>query len=352
MGFSLSSSFLNDIPKEAKVFIYGAGKIGMEVFRMINRDRRDVEVLGFIDTFRSAKGILSFDDFKVLLPDCDLVVVASAKYWKDMENAVRSLGYRTIVPFLYRIELSNEDKEKIEYVKSKIKYGSDVYENVIKSVVERNLAFIECYYSESRFKRQYLDFIDFESVEFVIEGGVYNGRVSKKIIDSTCGRCVVFGFEIWGDRFLEDSLRDDNRLKLFEKALWDKRGYVYFYSDYIKFVPDGAFVVEEQDELLASGGVVSVVEAVSIDEFVAECNDCKRVDYIKLDVEGAEEKVINGAKKVIRVFRPQMAISVYHEFSHYYEIPISILNEVSDYILCFEHYGKGFSDSVMYFIRE
>jgi hypothetical protein len=37
-----------------------------------------------------------------------------------------------------------------------------------------------------------------------------------------------------------------------------------------------------------------------------------RVDFIKMDIEGAEQKALAGAAATLRAFRPRMALAAYH----------------------------------------
>ncbi|SEL47487.1 methyltransferase, FkbM family [Roseovarius azorensis] len=56
---------------------------------------------------------------------------------------------------------------------------------------------------------------------------------------------------------------------------------------------------------------------VSIDSFV-EQQGVERVDFIKMDIEGAELTALRGAQKTIERFRPSMAICVYHKLIDFY----------------------------------
>ncbi len=53
--------------------------------------------------------------------------------------------------------------------------------------------------------------------------------------------------------------------------------------------------------------------ATSLDDWMAGRSDIQRVDWIKIDVEGAEERVIRGAEGLIRRFRPRMIVEN-HQF--------------------------------------
>lgn len=47
-------------------------------------------------------------------------------------------------------------------------------------------------------------------------------------------------------------------------------------------------------------------------DVVAETNNFDRIDFIKIDVQGAEGKVLRGAKKTIAKFRPKMMVELHH----------------------------------------
>lgn len=53
------------------------------------------------------------------------------------------------------------------------------------------------------------------------------------------------------------------------------------------------------------------VEAITLDSFVEE-NKLNKVDFIKADIEGAERYMIAGAKRVLKEFKPKLAICTYH----------------------------------------
>ncbi len=58
-------------------------------------------------------------------------------------------------------------------------------------------------------------------------------------------------------------------------------------------------------------GATIKVPVTTIDTLVKELN-LERVDFIKMDIEGAERQALAGAANTIRKFRPRMAICVYH----------------------------------------
>ena len=82
--------------------------------------------------------------------------------------------------------------------------------------------------------------------------------------------------------------------------------------------------------------------AITIDKFVEE-NNFEKIDYIKMDVEGAERNILEGAIKTIKKFKPSLAIAIYHGgklfMEDFYNIPIFIKNIINE---DYEYYIRTF----------
>jgi FkbM family methyltransferase len=57
------------------------------------------------------------------------------------------------------------------------------------------------------------------------------------------------------------------------------------------------------------------------------------VTYIKIDVEGFDLKVLQGAKKLIEKYKPKIAVTTYHKAEHAVQIKDFLLSIVPDYNL-------------------
>lgn len=88
-------------------------------------------------------------------------------------------------------------------------------------------------------------------------------------------------------------------------------------------------------------------QAFSIDELAASLR-LKRLDFIKMDVEGAEEAALNGAAQSIRAFRPKMAISVYHKEWDVVALPGLIRTILPEYKFALRHFSDCEWESVLY----
>jgi FkbM family methyltransferase len=75
------------------------------------------------------------------------------------------------------------------------------------------------------------------------------------------------------------------------------------------------------------------------------------INYIKMDIEGAEGHAIDGARGIIGKNVPHLAISVYHEPSHLWELGLKINTIVPEkYEFYLRTYGHQTFDTVLYCI--
>ncbi len=83
----------------------------------------------------------------------------------------------------------------------------------------------------------------------------------------------------------------------------------------------------------------------TVDSIVKE-----KVDFIKLDIEGAEQDTIDGMSETIKKYKPILAICIYHKAEDWYKIPEKVLAIESEYKIYLRHYMEGIFESVLYFV--
>jgi FkbM family methyltransferase len=84
-------------------------------------------------------------------------------------------------------------------------------------------------------------------------------------------------------------------------------------------------------------GQTGSATTISIDDYVCR-NNLSRVDFIKMDIEGAETLALEGAVETIKKFKPVLAIAIYHSMEDFINIPKWILNLNLGYELFVGHY--------------
>jgi FkbM family methyltransferase len=92
---------------------------------------------------------------------------------------------------------------------------------------------------------------------------------------------------------------------LIEKGVWSEEAEIRFERD----VHDSArHTFHHQPD--ADVEIMSI-PVVPLDQIVSELA-LERIDFIKMDIEGAEREAIEGAQETLKRFRPEMAICTYH----------------------------------------
>lgn len=116
----------------------------------------------------------------------------------------------------------------------------------------------------------------------------------------------VFSFEPVFHGVLRRNLRENGagNVRVIPLGVSDRAGAVEF-----------AITDRGVDARMASptfgGGTRMRIEMVTLDGFV-EREGLERVDFVKMDIEGAEELALRGAERTIERFRPRWSIASYH----------------------------------------
>lgn len=85
----------------------------------------------------------------------------------------------------------------------------------------------------------------------------------------------------------------------------------------------GAYITQNNGRGVKISDKGIKVETVSLNEYFKD----KRVDFIKMDIEGQEKQALLGADKILKRDRPKLLISAYHYTDDFYKIPI-LINEI------------------------
>ena len=89
------------------------------------------------------------------------------------------------------------------------------------------------------------------------------------------------------------------------------------------------------------------VTTLSIDEFVASHN-LSKVDFIKMDIEGAELEALKGAAETIQKHKPKLAISLYHKLDDFMTIPAYLSSLDAKYRYYLDHLTIHAEETVLF----
>lgn len=98
-----------------------------------------------------------------------------------------------------------------------------------------------------------------------------------------------------------------------------------------------------------SCGAVKGIEVTTdtIDN-LADSNGLERVDFVKMDIEGAEMDALMGGEKTIRAHRPRLAISVYHSLQDFVRIPRWIASLGLGYKFYLDHFTIHAEETILF----
>jgi FkbM family methyltransferase len=114
------------------------------------------------------------------------------------------------------------------------------------------------------------------------------------------------------------------RVIVYPKGVWDKDDFLTLKIDPRNSGAD-SFVI-------ARAGAVDVarVPLTTIDKLVDELK-LNRVDYIKMDIEGAEAKALAGAHDTLAKYKPRISVSSFNKPDHPRVIPGIVRGARADY---------------------
>jgi len=186
--------------------------------------------------------------------------------------------------------------------------------------------------------------IEVSEGDVVIDGGGCHGETALYFASKAGSSGKVFSFEFMPEnlsifrRNMELNPAAAERVNLIEKPLWGRSGEKL----YIKGSGPSTRVSHRALEPGAKQ-----IETLSIDDLIREKN-LPKVDFIKMDIEGAELQALKGAEECIRKFRPKLAISIYHKPEDFWTIPKYIADLGMEYRFALRHFTIHKEETVLF----
>ena len=145
--------------------------------------------------------------------------------------------------------------------------------------------------------------------DIVMDIGAYIG-VSSMVFSKKVGEeGIVYAIEPVMHNVTRKNIEENNinNVHVIPKAIGDKVGKTEIeISDY-----GGDASITKREYTKGHYTKKKVIDLTTLD-ILAEELELERIDFIKIDIEGAEELAIKGAEKIIKEFRPKWSISSYH----------------------------------------
>ena len=183
---------------------------------------------------------------------------------------------------------------------------------------------------------QYFDFFEPRPNEIFVDAGAFDGQTSVEFTKWCPEYKDIYMFE--ANNRAESSIRKTmnaegiSQYHLHMKGISDCSRTANFYDD----------IVNMTGSQISSSGD-AVVPLVSLDETIDD-----KVTFIKMDIEGEERSALLGAEKLIKTYKPRLAVCVYHKIDDFYRIPELILGFDKEYRMALRHYTTLDMETVLY----
>lgn len=181
---------------------------------------------------------------------------------------------------------------------------------------------------------QYFDVFGKTENEVFVDGGAYNGLTVRNFVNWAGGEYKkIYVFEPLAEMRgeIEKNIQGIDNVVYFDRGLWDCEEELHF--------------VEDGTSSTINNGGGTVIKTISLDSAISPED---KVTFIKLDIEGAELKALQGAADIIRRDRPRMAVCIYHKPADVIDLADYILSLVPDYRFYIRHYTSTIYETIIY----
>jgi FkbM family methyltransferase len=186
--------------------------------------------------------------------------------------------------------------------------------------------------------------IEVEADDVVIDAGGCYGDTAFYFAHKAGSKGRVYSFEFLPsnldifNRNLETNPNYAERISLVPHPLWTA-------SDIELYVEGNGPATRVRSE--SKDPTALRVRTLCIDD-LAQHEQLDRLDFIKMDIEGAELAALRGAESSIRRFKPKLAISVYHQLKDFWEIAQWIDSLGLGYRLYLRHFTIHGEETVLF----
>ena len=174
-----------------------------------------------------------------------------------------------------------------------------------------------------------------------MDGGAFEGEIINDLLYHKIEMGNLYLFEANLDNYnrMVNNISSygelDGRLHPERKGLWDKEGTLYLEGE-----GESCKIVEHETN--------KSIDVTTIDSVVGNSN----IDFIKMDIEGAELPALRGGMSTIIRCRPVLAISIYHSPEDFVGIPIFLYKIVKSYKFRLLHHTNEYVETILYAMPE
>lgn len=335
--------------KKKKVILFGAGAYGEMVMRYLADN--GIEIFCYCDNdeskhgkFISGKKIISTKEMIDL--DNYIVFITARHCSNQIKIQLESIGIKS---YSFDNFIVKSRYDEFKYIHDNILNDyktQNVYTHILKSMVT----------GESKYCEEIMENNSFYALpkftntgnDVFIDAGAYVGDTVEQFIWNNIGQFKkIYAFEP-GDkqfnamkfrmeRLIKEWALDEKKINCIQAGLGSKsEETLYFENDEMPLC----------NNISNKGinGKPKKINIYSLDDYIKD----EKVTFIKSDIEGYELELLKGSKKIISLYKPKLAISVYHKPDDLIEIIRYIKSLVPEYKFDLRHHAPTLVDTVLY----
>ncbi len=317
------------------ILLYGMGNGADMIIKIL-----ESYSISYSDTFASdgfvrghsfhGKRVLSFSEAKEKYGDF-VIIVTFAVHDDPTMNYISQLSdsfelYAPTVsvvdgsPFDLEFFKENEDSFRKAYEMLSDEKSKSDYLDILRFKLSGDVKFLIKTHSEKM--KLYDEVLPLSENETIMDLGAYDGDTIREFLTVTGGKYnKIFALEPDEKNFRKLERKTDGLENLIRLNIgaWDKKETLYFAKK------------SGRNSRLEDGGVP--VEFDSVDNIADS-----EITFIKMDIEGAELKALEGAKNTIRKYRPKLYVCAYHRNEDMFTLPFKIKELYEGYKIYFRQH--------------
>lgn len=276
------------------------------------------------------KRVLSFSEAKEKYGDFVIIVTFAVHDDKTM-NFISDLSdnfelYAPTVsvvdggPFTYEFFIENEQNFENAYEMLCDEKSKEDYLNILRFKLSGDVKYLLKAHSEKM--KLYEDIFPLTDSEAIVDLGAYDGDTIREFLTVTDGKyknIIALEPDEKNFRKLERKTEGLINLTRLNIGAWDKEETLYFAKK------------SGRNSRLEETGIP--VNFNSVDNIVKE-----EVTFIKMDIEGAELKALEGAKNTVAKYKPKLYVCAYHRNEDMFALPFKIKELYNGYKIYFRQH--------------
>lgn len=367
--------------KGQSICIYGDSIYGRTIKRILEEIDIQAEIKCFINSFHDDSVATIVDDISELSPELalnkynDAQIVIASDYSLEIKQTIKKIKgnidnvidvssvayggiYEKMLRYYYfgKSDFTSE-MDVVGDIQDWFNYYGQIKQNGQFSLLEKELLdYFDDSVSKETFKSitdfyltgniqklidsrastpQYYskDYFDISENETFIDCGAYNGDTVSAFIrysQNKFKKIIAIEPDVNNFKKLKENVKAEN-IDVINAVVADSCGYASFN------------LTGGRGARISDSSGVFKIKQIDLDSLSNE-----HPSFIKMDIEGAEISALKGAQKIIREYKPKLAICVYHRPQDLFEIPLFVKKLNPDYKIKLRKHTNGPLESVLY----